>query len=181
MDRACRGYSSAHRPVMNTVAGTFSSRSAAISPGLSNRSPCAARGPWSAVMSASKVSATLRPAPRGPCSKTGVMPAGPGARVGGFAPGEVALGAGCGARLVSCAPHAASALRAESVENIGVLVEGAPALTVVVPNGRVRVAAGKAGRVAAVVTRRALGPDRGAAQAALDNLSVVVFQLPAGR
>ncbi|GAA3214018.1 hypothetical protein GCM10020256_14490 [Streptomyces thermocoprophilus] len=82
--RACTGYCSAHRPVMKIVAGTFSARSAAISSGLSKRSPDAARGPWSAVMSASKVSATVfsRPA-RGPCSNTGVSPAGPGARVGG--------------------------------------------------------------------------------------------------
>ncbi len=125
MERASSGYSSAHRPVMKTVAGTFSFRSVAISAGLSNRSPAAARGPWSAVMSASKVRATSLPSfaasVRGPCSKTGVRPAGPGASVGGpegagfeaVADGEDgadgADGAGRGACGVSAVPQAVRA------------------------------------------------------------------------
>ncbi len=68
---------------MNTVAGTFAARSVPISRGWSKRSPAAALGPWSAVMSASKVRATVFPASRGPCSNTGVRPAGPAASVGG--------------------------------------------------------------------------------------------------
>lgn len=71
---------------------------------------------------------------------------------------------------------ALGAAQVESVANTGVLVDGAPSLTVVVPNGAVRVAAGEAGRVAAVVTRRGLGPDRDAAQAAHDNLRVTFAQ-----
>lgn len=71
---------------------------------------------------------------------------------------------------------AVGARQVESVENTGVLVEGAPRLSVVVPNGRVRVAIGEAGRVAAVVTRRGQGPDKAAAQAALDNLRVAFAQ-----
>lgn len=89
IERAWSGYSCAHLPVMKTVDGTFSLRSDAISPGLSKCSPPAARRPWSAVMSASNVSATTlsdaaapsRPAARR--SKTGVRPPGPGASTGG--------------------------------------------------------------------------------------------------
>ncbi|HMQ31717.1 MAG TPA: hypothetical protein PKD53_13405 [Chloroflexaceae bacterium] len=66
--------------------------------------------------------------------------------------------------------------RVESVERTGVLVEGAPALTVSVPNGEVRVAVGEAGRVGAVVTRRGYGPDEAAAQAAHDSLAVAFSQ-----
>ncbi|MDQ0845854.1 hypothetical protein QFZ68_005534 [Streptomyces sp. V1I6] len=39
------GYSSAQRPVMKTVEGTFKVRRASIRAGLSNRSPRSARGP----------------------------------------------------------------------------------------------------------------------------------------
>lgn len=103
------GYSSAQRPVMNTVAGTFSRRSVLISRGLSNRSPAAARGPWSAVMSASKVRATVLSRAPAAFTKTGVSPPGPGARVGGRE-GAVTAGAGAvTARGASGAPHAARA------------------------------------------------------------------------
>jgi hypothetical protein len=66
-----------------------------MSCGLSKCSPAAARGPWSAVMSASKVSATVLPWVRDPFLKTGVRPPGPGARVGG-AEGTVVVAEGAG-------------------------------------------------------------------------------------
>src|SRR4051812_16159050 len=95
---------------MNTVAGTFSARRAAISPGLSKCSPAAARAPWSAVMSASKVSATVLPWVRDPFLKTGVRPPGPGARVGG-AEGAVVVAEGAGRTCGVAAQAVRAALR----------------------------------------------------------------------
>lgn len=63
-----------------------------------------------------------------------------------------------------------------SSEQLGVLVEAAPALTIIVPNGSVRLHAGEAGRVAAVATRRGYGRTSADAQAALDGLEVAFSQ-----
>lgn len=103
MDRACVGYSSAHRPVMNTVAGTFRRRSSAISSGLSKCSPAAARGPSSAVMSASKVSATTLSVVFRARLKTGVSPARSGAIVGGWFSAGVGFTDGDGGGVADCA------------------------------------------------------------------------------
>ncbi len=109
MDLAWSGYSSAQRPVMKIVEGTLRVRSVEISSGLSKRSPPAARGPWSEVMSASKVRATVLSACCFARSKTGVRPFGPGARVGAL-PGAPAGGApGRGLWEAAAAPGAEAA------------------------------------------------------------------------
>lgn len=63
-----------------------------------------------------------------------------------------------------------------STEQLGVQVETAPTVTIVVPNGNVKLHAGEVGRVSAVATRKGYGPSAAAAQAAHDNLEVAFTQ-----
>lgn len=63
-----------------------------------------------------------------------------------------------------------------STEQLGVLVEAAPEVTIIVSNGSVKLHAGEAGRVAAVATRRGYGETSAQAQAAHDSLEVVFTQ-----
>lgn len=59
-----------------------------------------------------------------------------------------------------------------STEQLGVQVDAAPSVTIVVPNGTVKLHTGEAGRVAVVATRRGYGGSDAEAQAAHDNLEV---------
>lgn len=66
--------------------------------------------------------------------------------------------------------------RVESTEQLGVLVGAAPTVTIIVPNGSVKLHVGEAGRVAAVATRRGYGESDAAARAAHDGLEVAFTQ-----
>jgi hypothetical protein len=59
-----------------------------------------------------------------------------------------------------------------STEQLGVQVDAAPSVTIIVPNGNVKLHVGEAGRVAAVATRRGYGASDAEARAAHDNLEV---------